>query len=123
MKRFTVYFLSTSAFLTCLIVLAKIHIFLKENMLRTFEPMLYGIYMFVYPIIIGFIFALPYLINVWKERGKLKYDWVRALAMGIPTLFIGTGLIFLLFSSVGEFFPGLWIIYSPEVKLFGSMLL
>ncbi|KUO61389.1 MAG: hypothetical protein APF84_08775 [Gracilibacter sp. BRH_c7a] len=122
MKRFLSYFLYTLLFLVCLIVLAKISYSLKDYGGRNFDLIPLAIYNSLSPIIIGFMLAIPQLVSNLRQSGKVTYDWTRALAIGLPTLFIGIGLILLFLSPIIGKFPGILTIVSPEVRLFGSML-
>jgi hypothetical protein len=122
MKKFSVYFFSTLALIACLIILAIISNYLREYIGKTFNTTPYAIYMFFSPIFVGFLFAMPRLVYLRKQPGKLSFDWVRALAIGIPTLFIGVGLILFFFSPLEGLVPNLLIIKNMEVRLFGSML-
>jgi len=47
---------------------------------------LFGIF---YPITIGILIGLPRLLNQIKKDGYWKWDWIKFLAVGIPTFLFG----------------------------------
>jgi len=53
-----------------------------------------------YPIIVGVLLAIPYLVRTLRQPGNLYYDRIRALAIGIPTFFVATAVLIYLLSSL-----------------------
>jgi len=46
------------------------------------------VFLTIFPIIIGILLGLPRFINELKKEGIWKWDWVKFLAAGLPTLYI-----------------------------------
>lgn len=56
---------------------------------RTAQPLPHMIYIVIFSIAIGIFIGLPSLI-LKSEKEIWKIDWVRLVAMGLPTLFMST---------------------------------
>ncbi|UOQ92149.1 hypothetical protein MUO14_16855 [Halobacillus shinanisalinarum] len=68
----------------------------------------------IFPVVIGLFLRLPKLIIEIKENKQWTFDWVRFIAIALPSLYIITMSI-LPYSSLGE-----GSISIPEVILIGS---
>lgn len=58
------------------------------------------------PVLAGVLFALPGLIKKLKHPGKLYFNWVMFIAMGLPLLYV-TISPYLYFSPIGKYLPGI----------------
>ncbi|MGG1663139.1 hypothetical protein [Brevibacillus sp. NRS-1366] len=85
-------------------ILSNYEYVLFEQSRMNFERFPHLLYLSLYPILIGLLFALPHLLREGKETGSWKYDWVKSVAIGLPALF-GTTVILLYFSPVGNSLP------------------
>ncbi len=85
-------------------VLMKYELVLVERVKGTYNSFPSNLYSSLYPILIGLLFALPKFVRILKVDGRLSYDWIRILAVGIPTLF-GATVFLIYFSPLGAYFP------------------
>ena len=61
-----------------------------EDARMSFDRLSYLVYLSLYPVLIGILFAIPHLFRERKNSGKWTYDWVKGLAIGLPALFGAT---------------------------------
>lgn len=102
--RFFGYFIYVILVGIALVIL--IH-FSRELLIQaktTFNRMPHLYFITVYPVLLGILFSLPSLFRKISAQGKWGYDWIKALAVGIPT-FLGSTLLFLTYSPYGNYLP------------------
>lgn len=88
-KRFVGYLFYVAAFGYIVIKANDYHRYLKESLsYYEFGPLPLFIFMVIFPIIVGFLIALPQFIRILWEKGPWKIDWVMLLTVGLPALFI-----------------------------------
>ena len=75
-------------------------------------------FMVLFPIMIGIFLVLPRFINMIRRPGTWKFDWVKFIAAGLPTLYL-TLFPLLYFHPIGVL-PG---ISSLSYYLLGSSML
>lgn len=67
---------------------------LEETAKREFELFPVILFAAIFPIVIGLLLRLPKLIIEIKENKEWTFDWVRFVAIALPSLFIITMSIF-----------------------------
>lgn len=73
----------------------------------------------LYPMIIGGLLAIPYLVRTLNKTGKVNYDLPRSLALGIPTFFLAMNE---LISYLPVFFSRFIVLSIPDSKLYSEVL-
>ncbi|WP_289139149.1 hypothetical protein [uncultured Brevibacillus sp.] len=71
-------------------VLVEFDRVMLEEAMMSFDRLSYFVYLSLYPILIGILFAIPHLIRERKNDGKWTYDWGKGVAIGLPALFGAT---------------------------------
>jgi hypothetical protein len=104
LARFSAYFAYVVLMGLILHLLLRYNHILLEYAKVTFNRYPHQIYITVYPIFLGILFALPNFIHNSKTKGKWKFDWVKGIAIGVPTL-LGSIIIWLYFSPLGMYIP------------------
>ncbi|KNB70538.1 hypothetical protein ADS79_16620 [Brevibacillus reuszeri] len=89
--------------------LMQYELVLVERAKETFNSFPSNLYSSLYPTLIGLLFALPKFVQVIKAEGRWNFDWIRIVAVGIPTLF-GATVILIYFSPLGTYFPSISIL-------------
>ncbi|MFP3389504.1 hypothetical protein [Brevibacillus sp. SIMBA_040] len=74
-------------------VLVEFDRVMLEEAKMSFDRLSYFVYLSLYPILLGILFAIPHLFRERKNAGKWTYDWVKGLAIGLPALFGATVLL------------------------------
>lgn len=70
---------------------------LGDQVAKTYNPIPLFIYVTLFPILIGVLLGLPKLFNDIRKNKKWKVDWIKLIAVGVPSLYIGsTSLLMLL---------------------------
>lgn len=87
--------------------------FLREESAKTFNLMPFIIFGTIFPVIIGLFLRLPKLIIEIKEKRQWSFDWVKVVAIGIPSLYIA--MIPLL-----SFNFGMNLLFAKEFLLLGD---
>jgi hypothetical protein len=88
MKRFLYYVGCTFVVGLVLYIGVKYQTHLQMEGQKTFELQPYIAFMSVFPIIMGVILGLPKLILVANEKNEWTFDWIKALVVGLPTLYV-----------------------------------
>lgn len=70
----------------------------------TYNPYPHLVFLSIFPIIIGTFLAIPDFINKTKNQGNWYFDWVKLIAIGIPTLYVAISPA-LYFSPIGKYLP------------------
>lgn len=92
-------------------LLMQYELTLVERAKVTYNSFPSNLYSSLYPILIGLLFALPKFVRLTKLEGTWNFDWIRLIAIGIPTL-MGTIFFLIYFSPVG--------IYLPSFSIFAA---
>lgn len=71
---------------------------------RTYNPYPHLIFLGIFPIIMGIFLAIPVFIKKTKEQGNWYFDWIKFIAVGIPTLYVAISPA-LYFSPIGKYLP------------------
>lgn len=103
-RRFGTYFSYTVLIGYLIIQLANYEYVLFEQAKRTFERYPHLFFLSLYPILIGFLLALPHWLGEKRKAGCWTYDWVKATAIGLPAL-VGAITMLISFSPVGMYVP------------------
>ncbi len=114
MKRFLYYVTCTVVIGIMLYMGTKYQIHLKEESTQTFELMPFIIFTALFPIVIGMLLRLPKLMIEIKEKKTWTFDWIKIVAIGLPSLYVALIPIFA-FSSFGSNFP-----LANNIVLFGD---
>ena len=70
----------------------------------------------IFPIVIGVLLRLPKLIIEIKEKKEWTFEWVKVIAIGIPTLYVVVSPILTLTTTFGRH------LYFTEVRMFTGHL-
>lgn len=129
MKRFLFIFLSTVVIGTIFYFGMNYQMRLREQSAIKFDLKPYITFVSIFPVFIGMLFRLPKLIIEIKDKKKWSMDWVKALTIGIPSLYVamipllaiyfGTNLLF----SNAVMFLGDMTFTSIAGLVFGYVLL
>ncbi|AFM40942.1 hypothetical protein Desaci_1965 [Desulfosporosinus acidiphilus SJ4] len=66
---------------------------LRAQARRTFYPYPLYVFMALYPIVLGMVFAVPGLIGRIRQKGKWRIDWPMLLPVGVPTFLLNINII------------------------------
>ena len=75
---------------------------LLEQANLTFDRLSYFVYLSLYPILIGILFAIPHLFRERRAAGKWTYNWVKGVAIGLPALF-GATIFLHYYTPLGDY--------------------
>jgi len=87
---------------------------LENEASKNFELMPVVLFTTLFPIVIGLFLRLPKLIIEIKQKKQWRFDWIKFIAIGLPT-FLVISLFILPFTSLGE-----GIIIVPEILWIAS---
>lgn len=114
MKRFF-YYIGWTIIIGFIIYLgAKYQFDLRQEAQETFDLSSFVLYSSIYSIGIGILIRLPRFINEIKKNGKWGFDWIKFLAIGLPSIFV-----LLIYISVSHL-PQSILPFIPELILFGN---
>lgn len=116
-KKFLYYFTCTVVIGFLIYLGMKYNIRLVEEASQTYEIRPVLIFSTIFPIVIGLILRLPKLIMEIKDKKEWTFNWIKVMAIGIPTLYIAL-LPILSFTFVGMDF-----LFAKELLLFGNTTL
>jgi len=66
---------------------------LRQEIKTTFNPYPLAVFSTLYPVFIGISIGIPKLLNELKKEGGWKWDWVKLIAIGLPTAYISCFLV------------------------------
>ncbi|MCG3419413.1 hypothetical protein [Oceanobacillus jordanicus] len=66
----------------------KFQVWLEEKASMNFDIMPIVLYGIIFPIVIGVLLRLPKLFIEIKQNKPWRFDWIRFVAIAIPTLFL-----------------------------------
>jgi len=72
----------------------------------------------IYPILLGFLIALPQFIRNTHKTGAWHFHWIKFLVMGIPALYIAFTYI-IYFSRFGNLLP---VIHSQQLYIISGII-
>ena len=101
--RFLFYFVDIILVIGYLITWGDKYLhYLKRNQMHNGElEWSLAIFMVVYPICVGLLLALPDFVFKVKKHGTWRFDWIKFLAIGIPTFYCSTIAPAIFFAPVG----------------------
>lgn len=95
-KRFAIYFIYILTVGYLIIKGNDFFRYLRDLYLTNYDPTYLWIWFSIFPILIGIFLALPYLLFIINKPGKLKFDWIKFLAVNIPALYVAITPIYIL---------------------------
>ncbi len=95
-KRFVIYFIYILVVGYLIMKGNDFFRYLREVYLIKYDPTYLWIWFAVFPILVGILLALPYLLSIINKPGKLQFDWVKFLAVGIPSFYAAITPIYIL---------------------------
>jgi len=98
-KRFCLHFLFAIFILVFLFFGAKYGL---ELQLTKKLSNSYRVFSVLFPIMFGIVLALPNLFTEFRSKGKWIMDWVKVLAIGVPTFLMSLFCVLLLFTPFGK---------------------
>lgn len=81
---------------------------IREESSLTFYLVQAVLFSFLFPIIIGIMFRLPKFINEIKQNKQWMFDWIKFIAIGLPSLCI------LLINTLKIYIPENMIEFIPQ---------
>lgn len=124
MKRFF-YFLGWTIFIGFSIYLGVIYQhFLQQEARLTFNLMPVVLFTFIFSIGVGIILRLPKLINEIKQNKQWMFDWIKFIAIGLPSLSISLIYIFMFYlpESMTAFIPQAIFLSDPTIQLISGVV-
>jgi hypothetical protein len=103
-KRLFGYFAYVIAVGFVFLQLLKAQAVLRKHAMEIFDHYSPLIFMTVFPVFLGLLFALPGFVKTLRCEGKWQIDWVKLLAVGLPALY-GTTYLLFFFTPIGRFLP------------------
>lgn len=105
MKRFIYILISTLVVGVLLYLGMEYQMKLRSEMAVTFNTKPVIIYSTIFPVLVGMFFRLPKLILEIKEKKRWSFDWMKAVIIGLPSLYIGIVPILAFYFSSNLLFP------------------
>jgi hypothetical protein len=89
-KRFLVYLIYVTAFGFFVVKADDYYLYLKNIFIYgpTYGVTYFWIFVSIFPIIVGFLMALPQFITTFKQKGSWVVDWIMLLPVGLPSFFV-----------------------------------
>ena len=100
LKRFLYFFIWALAIGLVLYLGMQIQSLLIERSRVTFNPFPLGMYVALFPVVIGALLVMPEFLLKRQERMSRSFDWIKFAAAGVPALFVVL-LSFFPFSPLG----------------------
>ena len=97
MKRFSFYFVSTIVIGVILYLAMEYQQHLRVKAAETFNYKSLLMPLTIFPILFGLLLRSPKLILEIKEKKQWSFDWIKFVAIGIPSLYIAMMPILMLF--------------------------
>lgn len=119
LKRFICFFLYTIFIIIVSFYALKYQYYLRQEGTFKFDASHVFLFMTIYPIVLGLIIALPYIACKVKEEGVWKFDWIKFLAIGTPTLYIALSPITYI---IIQWWPYITYIYPYNIKYYPHTL-
>lgn len=67
------------------------------------DPKVRLLYISALPVIIGILIALPQFIGNIRRDGDIRFNWIRFISIGLPTLYVS--ILPLIYYSIGKPIP------------------
>ena len=102
MKRFIFLFCHILLVITFIVAMNQLlnEWYYSSDAIGIHNPMEIYLLHALYPIVVGILLAIPYLINELKKPGIVQYDLLRALTLGLPTFILASSMVIYLLSSL-----------------------
>jgi len=113
MKRFSFYFVSTIVIGYILYLTIGYQERLREEVAMTFNYMTFITPVTIFPIFLGLLLRSPKLILEIKEKKQWSFDWIKFVAIGIPSLYIAMVPILQILFRMN-------LLFGKELRLFGD---
>ncbi|WP_338653393.1 hypothetical protein V6B14_17390 [Sporosarcina psychrophila] len=113
MKKFSFYFVSTIVIGFILYLAIGYQERLREEVAETFNYMTSIAPVTIFPILFGLLLRLPKLILEIKEKKQWSFDWIKFVAIGIPSLYIAM-------MPMLQVFFGMKLLFGREILLLGD---
>lgn len=104
MKRFVYYFAWTLAIVFIVYIGTVIEANIVETARETYELFPRVLFVAIFPVILGFLMRLPRFLLERKEQKFGGFDWLKFLAVGVPSLYFVV-MTFLPYTSIGAEIP------------------
>lgn len=98
---------------------------MEEEASKNYDLMPVVLYILIFPFIIGLLLRLPKLLIEMKQHKQWKFDWVKFIAISLPTFYIML-ISNLVFSPFGTDFikiPEIIMIESPTIQITTGIVL
>ena len=104
---------------------ARYQLLLQQKASANFTLMPIILYSFIFSIVIGILlFRLPGLINEIKRNKQWTFDWIKFVAVGLPSLFISLLYVFMIYLTEGilSFIPQAVYLMNPTIQLISGVV-
>jgi len=101
-RRFAQYLLFTIIFLVVLLWGAKYGVGLRILGAKTYNQIPYLAFSSLFSIVFGIVLAIPHRIKEFSKIGKWTVDWMKLLAIGLPTILLNLSLILIILTPIGK---------------------
>lgn len=115
MQRFIKYFAMFVLFIVIYYLGDKIVLQFKQEAAATFKVIPFYVAEVIFSYVLGIVVGLPYMIQEASKQGTWKFDWSKALAIAIPSLFISL----MSFMTMANLFTFTKLIMIFPTQLFG----
>lgn len=109
---------------------ARYQLLLQQKASANFTLMPIILYSFIFSIVIGILLRLPGLINEIKRNKQWTFDWIKFVAVGLPSFVIALFYVVMYYLPEGilSFVPQAIFLVSPTIQMlaggvFGFILL
>ncbi|WP_169792883.1 hypothetical protein [Lentibacillus amyloliquefaciens] len=124
-RRFIYYFAWTIGIGFIIYLGMRYQIRLEEEAKKNFELLPVVLFATLFPIVIGLFLRVPKLIIEMKQDKQWGFDWVKFIAIALPSLYIITFSI-LSYTPLGKNFtwlPDIIIFSSPTIQVIAGVVL
>ena len=125
LKRFLIFFAYSIFVIFIVIQVGNYGLVLRRGASATFKMFPVIIYYAITPIFYGLLLAIPYFIHETRKKGKLKFDWIKFLAIGIPSLYlVFFHLIYFFIPSLAQYiYPHRFVLLDSNIIIaFGGIV-
>ncbi|HHY28634.1 MAG TPA: hypothetical protein GX523_18200 [Desulfitobacterium dehalogenans] len=114
-RRFAQYLLLTIILLVVLLWGAKYGAGLRILGAKTYNQIPYLVFASLFSIVFGIVLAIPHRIKEFSKIGKWTVDWMKLLAIGLPTILLNLSLILIILTPIGKL--KYFTYYNPFIEV------
>ena len=88
LKRFVLFFMYSILIIFIITQMESYGLVLRHRASAELNMIPLLIYNAIAPIFVGLLIAIPSFIHEARKKGKWKFDWIKFIAIGIPSLYL-----------------------------------